>query len=210
MRKIIDISPSLHPGIAVWPGDQGFSRAVALDMDQGDHLTLSAITTTLHLGAHADAPSHTGAGAPSIDQVPLEPYLGLCQVIALKLPRGERIRPADLGAQLDALQATRVLFQTGSFPDPDHFNEDFNSLSPELIEALGERGVVLVGLDTPSVDPFDSKALESHAALRRQGMVNLEGLCLEAVTPGLYELVALPLRLVGADASPIRAVLLQG
>jgi arylformamidase len=102
-----------------------------------------------------------------------------------------------------------VLFKTGSFPDPNQWNGDFNALSPELIEHLADQGVVTVGIDTPSVDPADSKALESHQALFRRDVAVLEGLILNRVTPGVYTLVALPLALKDADASPVRAILLE-
>jgi arylformamidase len=106
-----------------------------------------------------------------------------------------------------SISAPRVLFRTGTFPDPRRWNNDFASLSPELVDALHERGVILVGIDTPSVDPFESKALAAHKALARHDMANLEGLVLDEVAEGQYELIALPLRLKNADASPVRAVL---
>lgn len=205
--KLYDLSPKIHPGLAVWPGDVPFRRDVALAMAQGANLDLSAIHTTLHLGAHADAPSHFQLGGAGIGEVDPAAYLGPCQVLAVDLPRGTRILPSHVKAPVTA---PRVLIRTSSFPDPNHFNADFNSLSPELIEHLHERGVVLVGIDTPSVDPFESKALESHQALARTGMRNLEGLVLDGVPEGLYTLIALPLRIGGADASPVRAVLVEG
>ncbi|MEY3213103.1 MAG: hypothetical protein RIT28_3584, partial [Pseudomonadota bacterium] len=107
-------------------------------------------------------------------------------------------------------RAPRVLFYTGSMPDPDVFNLDFNSLSPELVEQLVGFGVTLVGIDTPSVDPPDSKALEAHQAIYRHDLAVLEGVVLEGVPPGLYTLIALPLPIVGGDASPVRAVLVDG
>ncbi|MBK8727110.1 MAG: cyclase family protein [Holophagaceae bacterium] len=207
MPRIHDISPLLSPRIAVWPGDVPYARRVALAMAEGDHLDLSSLHTTVHVGAHADAPSHYAADGEGIDRVALEPYLGPCQVVRVSVARGARILPSDVTVPLTA---PRVLFHTGTCPDPDRFNEDFASLSPELVHWLHGQGCVLVGLDTPSVDPFASKALESHQALRTTGLRNLEGLVLEAVPPGDYLLVALPLRLEGADASPVRAVLVEG
>ena len=204
MARILDISPLISDRIAVWPGDVPFSRVVGCAMARGDNLDLSSITTTLHLGAHADAPSHYIGGGAGMADVELSPYLGPCQVVQVSLRRGVRIMPTDIGE----IRAPRVLFRTNSFPDPDHFNTDFNSLSPELIERLHGQGCVLVGLDTPSVDPFDSIALESHQALARTGLRNLEGLVLDQVEPGLYTLVALPLKLEGADGSPVRAILM--
>ena len=161
----------------------------------------------MHLGAHADAPSHYLSEGIGMSAVELETYIGPCQVVQVSLPRGASIHPQHL---LVKITAPRVLFRTGSFPDPQVFNEDFNSLSPERIEHLHHQGCVLVGLDTPSVDPFDSKLLESHQALARTGLCNLEGLVLDQVEPGLYTLIALPLKIEGADASPVRAILMAG
>lgn len=175
-------------------------------MAEGANLELSSIGTTLHLGAHADAPSHFGLRAPTMDEVDLAAYYGPCEVMEVEIPRGERILPRHLPRPLSA---PRALFRTSTFPDPDHFNEDFASLSPQLIHHLHAQGVVLVGLDTPSVDPFASKALETHQALLETGMRNLEGLCLGGIPEGRYTLIALPLRLAGADASPVRAVLVE-
>lgn len=203
--KIWDISPTITKDIAVFPGDVPFSRKVSLSFPE-DHLALSSITTTLHLGAHADSSSHYHAEGLGVDQRPLESYLGACQVVEVSLKRGARILPQDIS---QAIEAPRVLFKTLSFPDPNAWNEDFNSLSPELIDWLAAQGVCTVGIDTPSVDPADSKALESHQALHRQSMAVLEGLILKGVKPGLYSLIALPLRLKDADASPVRAILLE-
>jgi arylformamidase len=102
-----------------------------------------------------------------------------------------------------------VLFKTRSFPNPDRWTSDFASLSPELIEKLAGQGVRLVGIDTPSIDPAEDKALESHQAVLRNDMAILEGIVLDDVAEGEYQLVALPLRIAGADASPVRAVLLR-
>ncbi len=204
--RIHDLSPLIEPSLAVWPGDRPFSREVALSLATGANLDLSSIHTTVHLGAHADAPSHYGLGADAIDALGLEAYVGPCQVMRVKVGRGERIQPGHLTGPL---RAPRVLFHTGTFPDPRQWNEDFASLSPELVDLLHAQGVVLVGIDTPSVDPFASKALESHQALLRTGMRNLEGLLLEDVPEGTYQLIALPLRIAGADASPVRAILVD-
>ncbi|MCC6746818.1 MAG: cyclase family protein [Deltaproteobacteria bacterium] len=201
---LYDLSPPLTPGSAVWPGDTPLSREVLADLARGDNLTLSSLHATVHLGAHADAPSHYGKGAPSIEARSLEPYLGPCQVLRVPGMRGRRIPPDALPARLEA---PRVLLCTGTFPDPERFAEDFAALGPELVERLAREGVVLVGLDTPSVDPFSSKALESHQACLAHDLSVLEGLVLSHVPEGLYELIALPLPLVGFDASPVRAVL---
>lgn len=202
---LIDISPIVDAAIGVWPGDTPFTRNVSHDMNAGANLTLSDIRTTLHVGAHADAPSHYVAGGEDIASRRLEMYIGQCVVLHVDVKRNERIRPADLAGK--AITAPRVLFRTGTFPDPRKWNDDFASLAPELIDSLHDRGVLLVGIDTPSVDPFASKALDAHNALAAYDMANLEGLVLDDVAEGEYELIAAPLRLRGADASPVRALL---
>lgn len=206
MSRIVDISPPVHAGLGVWPGDVPYAQTRSMSWAAGDHLELGAITTTLHLGAHADAPVHYVADGAGIGARPLERYLGPCEVVRVQVARGERVRPHHLPGPV---RASRVLIHTGTFPDPDRWNPDFASLSPELIDALADQGVVLVGIDTPSVDPQDDRTLASHHALARRDLAVLEGLVLTDVAAGCYTLVALPLRLVGADASPVRAVLLD-
>jgi arylformamidase len=201
---IHDISPPISSLLAVWPGDSPPRHEVLLDIERGDNITLSTLHATVHLGAHADAPSHYGAGAATIDQRPLDLYLGPCQVMRVPVPPRTRILPAHLP---HLIEAPRLLLATGTYPDPHVFNEDFAALSPELMHFLAESGVRLVGLDTPSIDLFDSKDLPSHHAALARDLAILEGLVLADVPEGRYELIALPLRLAGFDASPVRAVL---
>jgi arylformamidase len=201
---IYDISPVVTTGLAVWPGDTAPSREVLLDLHKGDHLTLSTLHATVHLGAHTDAPSHYDPDGLDMGKVPLEPYLGPCRVIEVAPRPGERVVPADLP---DGRLPGRVLFRTDSYPDPDSFNEDFMALSPELVHHLKGAGVLLAGIDTPSIDPFTSKNLESHKACAATGLLILEGVVLGHVPAGDYELIALPLKLDQFDASPVRAVL---
>jgi arylformamidase len=219
---IYDLSPVIGPSLAVWPGDTPPSREILLDMRRGDHLTLSTLKSTVHVGAHADAPSHFSRDGESIEKRPLDLYLGPCRLVRIRAVRGAALQPADLAGVLvpraagslpppgDAHatdEVTRLLIDTGSFPDPRSFNEDFAALSPALVDDLHARGVRLVGLDSPSVDLFASKDLSSHQALLRHDMAILEGLVLAHVPEGVYELIALPLPLAGADGSPVRAVL---
>jgi arylformamidase len=201
---IYDITPPITNRLEVWPGDTPPSREVLLDMQRGDNVTLSTLRATVHLGAHADAPSHYGATAAAIHQRSLDYYLGPCQVVRIAAARGRRVS-ADMIAL--PLRAERVLVATGTFPDPESFNTDFAALSPELVERLHEQGVKLIGIDTPSVDLFDSKDLPSHRVFLKHDMAILEGLVLKDVPEGHYELIALPLKLVGFDASPVRAIL---
>ena len=201
---LFDITPPVSPSLAVWPGDTPPSREVLMDMRRGDNLTLSTLHATVHLGAHADAPSHYGADAPSIERRSLETYLGPCRVVRVAVPRSTRISPESVPA---GLSAPRVLLATGTYPDPNAFTQDFAALSTELVRRLHGEGVRLIGIDTPSVDLFDSKELPAHQACLAHDMAILEGLVLEHVPEGRYELIALPLKLVGFDASPVRAVL---
>lgn len=176
-----------------------------MSFESGDHLRLGALTTTVHVGAHADAPSHYHMEGVSIEHRDVRLYMGPAQVVEVNVRRGERVYPKDVH---EKIQVPRVLFKTKSFPDPENWNNDFNSLSPELIEWLKEQKVKLVGIDTPSVDPWDSKELESHKALYRADFAVLEGIVLDEVSAGLYSLIALPLKIENGDASPVRAVLL--
>jgi arylformamidase len=201
---IYDITPSITSKLAVWPGDSSLTREVLMDMARGDTITLSTLRATVHLGAHADGPNHYGKDAPSIDERSLDHYLGPCQVIRVNVARGTRVMPATL---LGKVTAPRALFATGTFPNPENWNSDFAALSAELIHFLHDRGVITVGIDTPSVDLFESKDLPAHRAMLRHNMSILEGLILKDVPEGIYELIALPLPLVGFDASPVRAIL---
>jgi arylformamidase len=201
MPRLIDLSPPLSPRLAVWPGDVAFTRPVR---GTPDGLTISSIATTLHAGSHADAPLHVVPGAPSIDALPLETWIGPCQVVEARVsPRG-RVRLEDLA---EPPAAPRILVKTGTFPDRERFSEEFAGLDASLAAELAARGVVLVGIDTPSVDPFADSALAAHRALVDARIAWLEGLVLAHVPPGRYDLVALPLRIEGGDASPVRAVL---
>lgn len=211
--KLYDISPPISPSLSVWPGDTVPSREVLLDTTRGDTITLSTLRTTVHAGSHADGPNHygpmpDGSPAPSIDEMPLDHYLGPCMVIDANVARGVRVTVNDLAFDFDAVDLpARVLIRTKTFPDATKFNEDFAALDPELIEEFAERGVITIGVDTPSVDLFDSKDLPAHKAFLRTGVAILEGLVLADVPAGSYELIALPLKLVGFDGSPVRAIL---
>ncbi len=205
MTFLIDISPRVTPDIDNWPGDTPFSMRKVATIE-GDGIDIGTIETSLHVGAHTDAPRHYHADGDTIDEVGLDAYYGRCEVIEVNARRGERFGIDDIAKMPDA---PRVLFKTGTFPDPTAWNTDFAAPSPELIDALGDAGCKLVGFDTPSTDLFESKGLESHQALLKWGMANLEGLVLSHVEPGAYTLSAFPLRIAGADASPVRAVLIR-
>lgn len=205
---LYDVSPPIRPGVPVWPGDTEYRAELSWAIARGDSVNVSAVTTTPHLGAHADAPFHVAGDGAGVAELPLEPFLGPCRVV--EVPPEPLILPQHLsenGGAVDLADPPRLLLKTGSVGDRSSFPESFSAVSPELARALGEAGALLVGIDTPSVDPLDSKDLAAHHALVAGGVVNLEGLLLDEVPPGLYELIALPLRLEGLDASPVRAVL---
>jgi len=197
---IYDISPLITADLKVFPGDTPPSREVLLDMARGDPLTLSTWRSTVHVGAHADAPSHYGRDGRTIEQQPLELYCGPCRVIHVD---GGPVTPE----MMPDVDTERLLIATGSYPDPTHWNDDFAALSPELVDHLGRHGVRLVGVDTPSVDPADSKDLPAHHRFLANDIAIIEGLVLADVPAGVYELIALPLKLAGFDASPVRAIL---
>jgi arylformamidase len=201
---LYDISPPVSPGLAVWPGDTPPTREVLLDLQRGDNVTLSTLRATVHAGAHADAPSHYGPEGQTIDQRALSLYLGHCQVVRVPVSRGTRIGRRHVETPVCA---PRVLFATGTYSDPERFSEDFAALEPGLVDWLAGQGVRLVGIDTPSVDLFDDPLLLAHGRCLAHDMAILEHLVLRDVPEGEYELIALPLRLVGFDASPVRAVL---
>ncbi|MFN0012461.1 MAG: cyclase family protein [Phycisphaerales bacterium] len=216
---IHDLSPPISPRLGVWPGDTPPTREVLMNLERGDTVTLSTLRTTVHLGAHADGPNHYHRAGRDVAAQPLEHYLGPCQVVEARVERGGLVEPRSLVGELAAIGQPRVLIRTGTFPSYESWNSDFAGLSVELIDALAalplttliggapRRGVVTIGVDTPSVDPQTSKSLDAHHAIARHDIAILEGLALAGVPPGVYDLVALPLRLEGFDGSPVRAVL---
>ena len=205
--KIFDISPEISAELAVFPGDTPFSRSELMSTKNGQHLTLSSINTTVHLGAHTDAPNHYHKDGCDIASRELDYYIGECQVIEVNLKSNERVLPKHFK---DEITARRVLFKTNSFPDPNNWNKNFNALSQELITYLAKHEVKLVGIDTPSVDLAEDKDLESHLAIYKNNMAILEGIVLNDIIPGIYKLIATPLKIKNADASPVRAVLIKG
>lgn len=199
---IYDITP-ITDALEVWPSDTPPSREVLLDMKRGANITLSTLRATVHLGAHVDGPNHCAVDAPAIDQWRSTTTSARARSFA------STCRPALIipGNFRPDVRAERILFATGTYPDPNRFRPDFAGLAPELIEYLADRGVRLVGIDTPSVDLFEAEGLPTHLACNRRRVAILEGIVLDDVPEGVYELIALPLRLVGFDASPVRAVL---
>lgn len=202
--EVIDISPLLGPGIPVWPGDTPLSREVLCEISNGASVTLSTVRATVHLGSHVDGANHYADGAPGVEARPLFHFIGRAQVIDAPVAAGARVMVKDLRQEV---RAPRVLLKTGTFPNAMEWRDDFAGLTVELVEHLAARGVHTVGVDTPSVDLMSSKDLPAHKAIYRHDLSIIEGLVLRDVEAGEYELIALPLRLQGFDASPVRAVL---
>lgn len=203
---IYDISRTIAPTLAVWPGDTPFSLVQQTSLSAGDGVNLTAITLTAHAGTHMDAPWHTEPRPVHPADMPLEPFIGPARVIGVSRMHGGII-PDDLGP-VDLSGTPRVLLRTwySDLPD-DCFQTDFPYPTVALIDYLAGQGVRLLGVDVPTVDPFESESLDGHHRLFALGMVNLENLCLRGVPDGVYELVALPLKLAGTCGSPVRAIL---
>ncbi len=204
-RRLWDISPPVHTGAPVFPGDTPFALQWTARMGPGCPVNVSTLTLSPHTGAHADAPLHyddEGAAAGALD---LAPYLGPCRVIHA-IGCGPLVLWQHLEHALAGLPP-RVLVRTYAKMPQDRWDPDLAAYHPDTVRRLADLGVVLIGIDTASVDPASSKTLDSHQVLRQRGLRVLENLVLDEVPEGDYELIALPLKLTTACASPVRAVL---
>jgi arylformamidase len=200
--SIIDISRALSPATAVWPGDRPVEWSWTARIEEGSAVNVGAVCTSTHAATHADAPLHFESDGASIDEIDLDVFVGRAQVIDAT---GDDVIGPERARDV---HAPRVLFKTPSSQVPGtEWSEDFPAIAPATVDRLAEQSVVLVGVDAPSVDPVDSKDLPAHHALSAAGIVNLENLRLDDVAPGIYRLIALPLKISGADAAPVRAVL---
>jgi arylformamidase len=203
-RKLWDISPTVAPGFPVFPGDTAFSVRWTWSMGPTCPVNVSELTLSPHTGSHTDAPLHYDPQGASMAEVPLDAYLGPCRVIHA-IGIGPLIEPRHVEPHLGALPP-RVLVRTYRHV-PAAWDRGFAAFAPATLELLAMHGVRLVGLDTPSLDPEQSKTLESHQVVRQHGIAVLEGIVLDDVPAGDYELIALPMKWHGLDASPVRAVL---
>ncbi|MGE8318876.1 MAG: arylformamidase [Comamonas sp.] len=204
-RQLWDISPAVHPAAPVFPGDTPYSQQWCATIGPGCPVNVSAITLSPHVGAHADAPLHYDADGASIGNVDLDAFLGPCRVIHA-IGCGPLVEWRHLEHAITADLPPRVLVRTYARA-PTVWDGDLAAYAPETVERLADLGVQLIGIDTASIDPATSKQLPSHMVIRRRGLRVLENLVLDEVPAGDYELIALPLKLVQADASPVRAVL---
>lgn len=203
-REWIDISQPLHNGIAEWPGDTPFSYEVAYSKAETGSANIGKLSSSTHIGTHIDAPFHFDDKGKRVIDLPIDVYIGRARVI--DVTGVERVGHAEL-EDIDFGGVERILLKTGSHRNTNVFPKNFTVLRADIGPLLRERGVRLIGVDTPSVDPETSKLLEAHHALHDNGVMILENIVLEGVDPGDYELIALPLPLVEGDGSPVRAVL---
>lgn len=204
-QRLWDISPPVHEGAPVFPGDTPYRQRWAARIGPGCPVNVSEITLSPHVGAHADAPLHYAPEGATIGDVDLTPFLGRCRVIHA-IARGPLIEWAHIEHAMADLPP-RVLVRTYQRAPVERWDGALAAYAPATIERLAALGVTLVGIDTASIDPADSKTLDSHQVIRRLNLRVLENLVLDEVPEGDYELIALPLKLVSADASPVRAVL---
>ena len=204
MPRLWDISPPVHAGSPVFPGDARYAQAWNTRIGPGYPVNVATLTLSPHTGAHADAPLHYDDAGAAIGAVDLAPYIGGCRVIHA-IGCGPLVQWAQLEPHLDGVPP-RVLVRTYA-RQPTGWDPALAAFAPQALERLADLGVTLIGIDTASIDPADSKALPSHQVARRRGLRVLENLLLDDVPAGDYELIALPLKLMAADASPVRAVL---
>ncbi|KQP05077.1 arylformamidase [Pseudorhodoferax sp. Leaf265] len=203
--RLWDISPPVHAGTPVFPGDTPYRQRWAASIGPGCPVNVGELMLSPHVGAHADAPLHYDPDGAAIGAVDLAPYLGPCRVVHA-IACGPLVQWAHLAHALEGLPP-RLLVRTYATMPQDRWDPQLAAYAPETVERLAALGVRLIGIDTASIDPADSKTLDSHQTIRRHGMRVLENLVLDDVPEGDYELIALPLKLTTADASPVRAVL---
>ena len=202
-RRVLDISRPLSDDTAGWPGDVPFSFRLSWRKSAGASVNVGAIAGSVHAATHCDAPYHFDDAGSTVDRLPPETFVGPAWVVDV---RGAETWQSRLES-LDFSGTPRVLFRTGGWPDTARFPASIPAMERTLPAWLASRGVALIGVDVPSVDALDSKTLDNHHALGRAGIAIVEGLWLDDVIPGRYDFVGLPLKLVGADGSPLRAVL---
>lgn len=204
MNKWIDISQKLDAQIPVWPGDTPFSYKISWGMEESGSVNVGEITLSTHTGTHVDAPFHFDHYGKKIIDLDVNLYIGPALVV--HLPNVTKIGVKELNG-IDLKNTSRLLLRTDAWADRSKFPDSIPPIEPDLAEYLASHGVRLLGLDLPSVDELDSKELPAHHALNRAGIHILEGLVLDDIPQGDYELAALPLALADGDGSPVRAVI---
>ncbi|MBX9613263.1 MAG: arylformamidase [Burkholderiales bacterium] len=205
MQRLWDISPPVQPGAPVFPGDTPYQQQWSARIGPGCPVNVSAITLSPHVGAHADAPLHYDPAGLAVGALDLMPYLGRCRVVHA-IGCGPLVEWRHLAHAAQGLPP-RLLVRTCTRMPVDRWDPALSAYAPATVAHLADLGVRLIGIDTASIDPADSKTLDSHQVIRQRGLRVLENLVLDEVPEGDYELIALPLKLMTADASPVRAVL---
>lgn len=204
MKQWIDISQPLTNDMACFPGDTPFTYSLTYTKEQSGSANIGQMTASLHNGTHIDAPFHYDAEGKTIDQLNLDRYIGDATVVDIS--HTDKITAEVLRA-FNLQNVSRLLLRTSLPNNPKRFPEQMPELDPDIAGFLQEKGVQLLGVDMPSVDAADSKDLATHHALYSCNINILENLMLDDVEEGIYELIALPLAIHGADGSPVRAVL---
>ncbi|MEW6345359.1 MAG: arylformamidase [Paraburkholderia sp.] len=205
MTTFWDITPAIDAATPVWPGDTPVTIERVWRMEAGSPVNVARLTLSPHTGAHTDAPLHYDAEGAAIGAVPLDAYLGRCRVIHC-IGATPLVTPGHVRGALDRLPP-RVLLRTYRHAPTTAWDSGFCAVAPETIDLLAAHGARLIGIDTPSLDPQESKTMDAHHRIRAHRMAILEGIVLDDVAPGDYELIALPLKFATLDASPVRAVL---
>lgn len=205
--RIWDISEPIEPRTAPFPGDTPFSQEWVARQEKGASCNVSTIRMSVHVGTHTDSPLHFDLAGPDIASVDLRRYIGRCRVVDVRGTGSPPLIPASVLTPAMLRSAERILFRTRERHDHRAWDPSFTAVGPDAAKALVAAGIALVGIDTPSMDHADSKDLHGHHVLYEGGVAILENLDLTAVPPGDYELIALPLRIVNGDSSPVRAIL---
>jgi arylformamidase len=201
--EMIDISMELSSQTPEWPGDQPFDYKLSVTKEESGSVNVGQYKSSTHIGTHVDAPFHYDEDGIKIDELPLDVYRSTAQVADVrglaKITR-EELPPLEEGV-------TTLLLKTDTWKNRSQFPESWPLFDPSIAEWMAENGVRLLGVDVPSVDAETSKELPMHTAMNRNGRYILEGIVLDGVEAGVYELIALPLKIKGAEGSPVRAVL---
>lgn len=203
-KEWIDITQTISTRIATWPGDTLFEYELTATKDDGGAANVGTITASLHTGTHADAPFHYVSEGKTLDMLDVNMYIGRAKVVSV-------VGAREIGREelegFDLTGVERLLLKTTNTASPEKFPDRINTLKENIGPFLKEKGIYLIGTDQPSVDGIESKELLAHHSLFNNDVFIIENLLLEKVEPGDYDLIALPLKIEGADGSPIRAVL---
>ncbi|MGI8313482.1 arylformamidase [Halobacillus mangrovi] len=204
--KLIDISMNLNNKTPEWPGDEPFYYKLTMSMDETGSVNIGQFTASNHTGTHIDAPFHYDNKGLKVADLSPERFIG--EALVINMENKKVIRKKDLQSfQFNGV--TKVLFRTMSWEDRKQFPPSYTVIGEDVAEFLYDKGIDLIGVDTPSVDPETSKDLPAHHSLYKNDLLILEGLQLDHVAPGSYELMAFPLKMDEADGSPVRAILKQ-